>query len=199
MDFIENVGRREEVPQGEFGRFIHLGDKSLNGNENNRLYRHAGLQEDGDPVFVDVGYVAGVDRLEDGRAMAVTDVDADGDLDIVVQNFERRAVLLVNQGAPGHWLQLKLVGTDSNRDAVGARVVVEAGGREQTREVRSTNGYLTGCSLWVHFGLADAAEVERVTIHWPSGRVEVLEDVAADRRLWVREGSGVVEPPSPPR
>ena len=80
---LENVGRRSEVHGGEFSRFVKIGENSLNGNERNRLFRNQG----GDPPrFLDVAFAAGADRIEDGRGVVATDVDQDGDLDLVVVN-----------------------------------------------------------------------------------------------------------------
>ena len=184
---IENVGRRSQVRGGEFSRFLVIGDKSLNGNERNRLYRNQG----GDPPqFLDVAYAAGADRIEDGRAVVATDVDLDGDLDLIVQSYQRKTVLLINQGPTGNWLQMRLRGTVSNRDAIGARVVAEVGGVKHTRLVSSTEGYLSGSSLQLHFGLGAAQIVDRITIYWPSGQRTELEQVAVNQRLTVVEGEG---------
>lgn len=184
---LENVGRRSEVRGGEFSRFVVLGDKSLNGNEHNRLWRNQGT----DPIrFLDTAYAAGADRIEDGRGVVATDVDLDGDLDLIVQSYQRKTVLLINQGPTGNWLQMRLRGTASNRDAIGARVVAEVGGRKHTRLVTSTEGYLSGSSLQLHFGLGEATTIDRLTVYWPSGQTTELEQVAVNQRLNVVEGEG---------
>ena len=108
-----------------------------------------------------------------------------------MQSFQKRAVLLLNQGSPRSWLSVRLRGTRSNRDAIGARVVVEAGGRQQQREVRSTAGYLSGCSLECHFGLGEAERIDRLTVHWPSGLTTTLEGLDARQRLTLVEGQDV--------
>ncbi len=175
------------------GSFVQLGSHSLNGYERNKLYRNLGRGlpgADSVPRFADDSYLAGADRIEDGRGAAVTDIDRDGDLDIVVQSYKRPVVLLVNQGQEtGNWLQVKLRGTRSNRDALGGRVVIEADGRRQNREVVSSEGYLAGKSRICHFGLGDAERVERLTVIWPSGARTTLNDVAANQRLVVVEES----------
>ena len=170
---------------------MDVGERSLNGRERNVLFRNLGPGAGGVPSFIDAGYVTGSDRIEDGRAAAVFDVEHDGDLDLLIQSFDRKAVLLVNRGeGAGHWLEIALRGTRGNRDAVGARVVVSAGGRTQIREVATTAGYLAGQSLVCHFGLGAIDRVERVEISWPSGATSVLRDLEADRRLHVAEGDG---------
>src|SRR5881397_3119257 len=144
MDLLSNVGRRSNAG-GDLGNFVNVGGMSLNGYEHKNLFRNV------DGVhFEDVGYLTATDRLEDGRAVAAVDIDNDGDLDLVTENYLQPARLLVNPGTPGnHWVELKLVGAGpgrggSNRSAFGARAVVEAGGRRMTREVVSSQGYLSG-------------------------------------------------------
>src|SRR5213592_4923390 len=110
---FEGVGRRH----AETGSMIDIGAHSLNGNERNVLFRN-----NGDGTFTDVAWVNGADRVEDGRGLSIFDYDRDGQLDILIRNFRQPAQLLHNLGGRNHWLQLKLVGTRSNRDAVGARV-----------------------------------------------------------------------------
>lgn len=182
---LENVGRRSEVHGGESSRFVKIGDNSLNGNERNRLFRNQGVDP---PRFVDVAYAAGADRIEDGRGVVATDVDQDGDLDLVVQSYQRKTVLLINRGPTGNWLQLRLRGTVSNRDAIGARVVAEVAGKKHTRLVTSTEGYLSGSSLQLQFGLGDATVVDRLTVYWPSGKTSELLAVAVNQRLNIVEG-----------
>jgi hypothetical protein len=196
MDFVENVGRRSRV-DGDNGDFIHVGIFSLNGYERKALYRNRGHG-----TFLDVAYIEGCDRIEDGRGLGLLDVEADGDLDLVLNNYLGPARLLINR-APreNHWLRLKLQGTRSNRDAVGARVVIRHGAALQTREVITAAGYLSGQSTLLHFGLGLDRAVDRLTVHWPSGAVEELADVEADRFYRIVEGEGRAVPvtlPSPP-
>ena len=173
------------------GAFVELGGQSLNGYERNKLYRNLGPGAGGVPRFADFGYFAGADRLEDGRAAAAFDLERDGDLDLVVQSYERPAVLLVNGGeGGGHWLEVQLTGTRSNRDAIGAVVTVTAGGRRQACELATSSGYLAGASLIAHFGLAAATVAELVEVDWPRGGKTVLRDVQANRRLAIVEGKG---------
>lgn len=164
--------------------WVRVGNKSLNGNEHNVLLRNLGGAV---PELVDVAYVNGVDRLEDGRGVGVIDIDQDGDLDLAVQNAEKRAVLLVNEGHGGHWLQVRLQGSDSNRDAIGARIEARVGDRVFVREVSSTGGYISGRSTLAHFGLGEATTVDELIVHWPLGQVTKMRDVAADQLLKVVE------------
>jgi hypothetical protein len=97
--------------------------------------------------------------------------------------------LLVRGRGPGHWLQVKLIGTRSNRDAVGARVTVSAGDLRQMREVQAGSGYLSASSLVQHFGLGHRARADTVHVRWPSGAETTLRDVPANQRLMLVEGS----------
>jgi len=89
-----------------------------------------------------------------------------------------------------HWLAVRLVGTRSNRSAIGARVRAWAGGARQTQEVRGGGSYASQNDLRVHFGLGPAARVERLAVRWPNGLEEEWRDVAADHVLVLKEGSG---------
>src|SRR5436190_23489009 len=121
---FEGVGRRH----AETGSMIDIGAHSLNGNERNVLFRN-----NGDGTFTDVAWVNGADRVEDGRGLSVFDYDRDGQPDLVIRNYRQPAQLLRNQGGHHHWLELKLIGTRSNRDAVGARVTLRTAAGHQTR------------------------------------------------------------------
>jgi enediyne biosynthesis protein E4 len=185
MDMFEGVGRRLDRRTGSF---LNIGQHSLNGRERNCLFRN-----NGDGTFTEVAWVNGADRVEDGRGLAVVDYDCDGKLDLVIRNYRQPAQVLRNQGAPGHWLQLKLVGTRSNRDAVGARVEAWTAAGRQVHWVTAGSGYLSGQSLVVHFGLGTDARAERVAIRWPSGAEMDLGALAGDRRYLIVEGQGAAE------
>jgi hypothetical protein len=143
MDFVVGVGQASKF-DGEFVSWVKIGAHSLNGNERNVLLRNDGGET---PEFLPVGYVAGVDRIEDSRGVGVLDIDLDGDLDLVVQGVEKPSILLVNQGAPGNYLEVRLRGTRSNRDGIGARIEVRLGSRSLMRGVRVASRVGPG-SLW---------------------------------------------------
>jgi hypothetical protein len=111
-----------------------------------------------------------------------------------VTNNGQTADLLRNDGEhAGRAVLVRLVGTVSNRDAIGARLELTAGGRRQVREVRAGSGYLGQSDVRVHFGLGDAAAVERLEVRWPAGGSDVLLDVPVDHVLTVVEGEGLVQ------
>jgi len=178
---FDGVGRRRDESTGQL---VSIGEHSLNGYERDCLFRN-----NGDGTFTDVAYVANTDRVEDGRGLSVFDYNLDGTLDVALRNYQQPAQLLRNASDPGHWLELKLIGTDSNRDAVGARITVESGGVHQTREIRSGSGYLSGSSLIAHFGLGANDRIESILVRWPSGRESTLTEVTVNQRLMLREGA----------
>ena len=147
----------------------------------------------GDSRFIDVGAVSGSDRDEDARGLGIADIDNDGDLDLIVQNYGRPATLLVNHGDKGNALQIRLRGVESHRNAIGAQLTIRHGERTQTREVVCGAGYLSSQTRLVHFGLGDAERVEELRVRWPSGRVQVFKDIPANRRLHMVEGESTLK------
>jgi hypothetical protein len=129
------------------------------------------------------------------RGAAFGDVDDDGDVDVVVSNVNLRPDLFRTETAPGrHWLLVKLVGTTSNRSAIGARVGCTVGAVTQWQEVRGGGSYISQGDLRAHFGLGPASKVDRVWVRWPNGLEEQWRDVGADQVLTLREGSGTRAP-----
>lgn len=128
------------------------------------------------------------------RGAAFGDYDNDGDVDILVANSNTTANLLRNEGGNrNHKLMVGVVGTESNRDGIGARLVLTSGKGTHMREVHGAYSYCAANDLRVHFGLGSSETVEHLEVRWPSGRVEILEDLTADRWIVIKEGSGIVE------
>ena len=126
-----------------------------------------------------------------GRGAAYADIDGDSDLDILItQNGQTPALLRNDQTLGHHWLRLRLRGKGANRDAIGARVEVRAGGQTQTKEVMPTRGYLSQVELPLTFGLGTADRVDGVSVHWPDGSREELGAVGVDRQIEIVQGEG---------
>jgi hypothetical protein len=130
------------------------------------------------------------------RGLATADWDNDGDLDFFLLNIDRPSELLRNDGGDcGHWLMVDLVGTRSNRDAIGARVTVRAGDLMRLDEKRSATGYLSQNDPRLHFGLGARETVDAVEVLWPSGTRQTLSNVAVDRVLRLVEPETEAETP----
>ncbi len=122
------------------------------------------------------------------RGCAFADFDNDGRIDVAVSALKEPAVILRNVSPAGRWLQLRLVGRRSNRDAIGARIrLISASGFVQYNHVTTSVGYASSSTRRVHFGLGRDSSARRIEIHWPGGREQVLEDVAAGQVLVVEE------------
>jgi hypothetical protein len=123
-----------------------------------------------------------------GRGSAFADIDGDGDLDVVLTQIGGPPLLLRNDQQLGHhWIRLKLIGTKSNRDAIGAWIKVRVGGRTLSRQVMPTRSYLSQSELPVTIGLGDAARPDQVVIIWPSGTRQKLESILVDQAMIVTE------------
>ena len=154
------------------------------------------LLNTGDGKFVDVSSRSGDGMLvkRSSRGAGFDDLDNDGDIDVVVLNSRREPTILRNDSPGGnHWLQIRLQGTQANRDAVGARVKVTAGDLVQIDEVHSGRGYQSHHGTRLHFGLGRHDRVDRVDIRWPGGEAEVFYRLQADRLVTLIQGTG--QPP----
>ena len=132
------------------------------------------------------------------RGVAVGDFDNDGDLDILVNNNGEAPQLLRNDGGnANHWLSILLIGTRSNRDAVGARVKVSAGTLTQYDQKTGGMSYQSGQDPRLHFGLGGHTVIDSMEIDWPSGTKTKLSGIKTDQILAIQEGTGIVERPFP--
>jgi hypothetical protein len=178
---LSAVAHINDYKTGKFYRDAFRGDISWNGYEHNVLLRNEGPAPDGTLQFTDVAMATGADDIRDARGTATADFDNDGDLDVVINNnpgdsgraeLSRATLLRNNVGERRNWLAVELRGTESNRDAVGATVTVEAGARKFTRLVSAGSGFASQQSARLYFGLGDSTQVDAVTVHWPRGRIE---------------------------
>ncbi len=156
-----------------------------------------------DGTFDEVSKEAGLAALpaKCRRGAAFGDIFNTGNVDVFLLNVGETPSLLKNRNADGyHRVLFRLVGTKSNRAAIGARVMIRAAGVKQFSEVRGGGSYLSQNDLRQHFGLGIATKIDSVEIRWPSGTVEKLENIAADAIYTIVEGEGIREtkPLSPP-
>ena len=177
------------VANGHLDSNVQEYDRGATYPQKNQLFRN-----NGDGTFAEVTQSTGpgllIERVSHGAAFG--DYDNDGDTDIFVSDSGApHCTLLRNDGGSRNgYLAIRTVGTRSNRDGIGARIRVVAGNLVQTREVRHSYGYMCANDPRVLFGLGGGGQVERVEIRWPSGMVQVFEEVEAGQLLTVREGEG---------
>ncbi len=144
----------------------------------------------GDGRFEDVSREAGavINKRSVARGACFGDYDNDGKMDAFLVNLGAKGTLLHNVSTnTGHWVAIKLKGTKSNRDGIGARVDLYAGGKHYLEERVAESGYLSQNDDRLHFGLGTATEVDKIVVHWPSGREQTVEKQGVDRVLTVEE------------
>jgi enediyne biosynthesis protein E4 len=168
------AGLRHQLPKTE-SKIILL--RNLNGN------RFVNISEQGGPAF---------SQSRCSRGAAFGDIFNSGRIAIAVNNLNDSPSLLRNQSPPNNsWVLVKLIGTKTNRAAIGSRVVVEANDLRQTQEVRSGGSFCSQNDFRLHFGMGTAKEA-RVQVRWLGGAEETLEHVPANRLVVVREGKGII-------
>jgi len=151
---------------------------------------HTLFRGSGSGHFVDVSREAGsvLSVRTTARGACFADYDNDGKVDAFLINLGAKGTLLHNVSTnTGHWIAIQLKGTKSNRDGIGARVEVFAAGKRQTAERVAGSGYLSQDDSRMHFGLDAATSIDKLLIHWPSGREQTLEKLSVDRVLTVEE------------
>jgi enediyne biosynthesis protein E4 len=152
------------------------------------LYRN-----NGDGTFTDVSSSAGagITIASSARGLGVGDLWNDGKLSVLISNVNAKPSLLVNDArSANHWVGLKLVGTRSNRDAIGARVTLKVGKRILVNEVRSGSSYISNSDMRLHFGLGGASKIDLLEVRWPNGSTETFDNQTVDGIRTLKEGSG---------
>jgi len=156
------------------------------------LYRN-----NGNSTFTDISADAGraINQATSARGLAVGDLWNDGRISVLLSNMNAHPSLLVNQVKNGnHWIGFRTIGTKSNRDGIGARIALLAGGRARVEEVRSGSSYSSSSDMRVHFGFGQTSKIEYVEVRWPSGLIEKFQDLAVDSIHDLREGTGTAVP-----
>ncbi len=172
---------------------IH-GASSWSGRERNIAYLN-----NGDGTFSDISGASGLDFVDDSRAYAGADFDGDGDTDLVLKSRNEPGIRVLRNDfamseapARNNAIAIRARGSASNRDAIGARITVLAGGITAIKTIGAGSGFLSQHSKETVFGLGQAERVDKLRIEWPSGAEEVHTDVPVNFRIEVVEGSGVV-------
>lgn len=192
LDFLNNVVvNQRQYKTGIFFDPMYFGTSSWHGWERNRY-----LHNNGDGTFSEWGHATSTDLLINSRGVAVADFWNRGVMDIAVAASTDRHALLKNMvGVGRNWLQVELIGTVSNRDAVGARIVIHTSGQQQAREIVLGDSYGSQSALRQHFGLGQNTKVDKLIVRWPCSKtIQTFENVAANRIIQITEGdSNLVE------
>lgn len=160
-----------------------FGNASLSGYERSRVYINRGVAG-----WIDVAKKVGATDLYDGRAVALADLSNRGAVDVIVANQNQPAVLYRDYpDSANHWIAFRLIGTRSNRSAIGAEVVLETGDLRQRRIIDGGSGFASQNDRRLHFGLGSHEWVDRVVIYWPSGMQQVVLRPAIDRFVTITE------------
>jgi hypothetical protein len=175
---------------GANGRFFEdaatwpaFGNASLSGYEPSRVYINRGVAG-----WMDVAKKVGATDVYDGRAVALADLSSHGAVDVIVANQNQPAVVYRDYpDSTNHWIAFKLVGTRSNRSAIGAEIVLESGDLRQRRVVDGGSGFASQNDRRLHFGLGTREWVDRAVIHWPSGTQQILPRPSIDTFVTVTE------------
>ncbi len=186
VDFDNDGDRDLLVANGHLQDNVHLYDTATSYEARNVV-----LMNTGKGHFVDVSDQCGDGLLPklSSRGTALDDLDNDGDVDAVVLNSRKPPTLLRNDSANGnHWIEIRLRGVKSNRDGVGAQVRVRTGDLEQTDEVHSGRGYQSHHGMRLHYGLGKHDRIDRIQVRWVGGRIDTIENVAADQLITIEEG-----------
>jgi enediyne biosynthesis protein E4 len=184
LDIFRHPGILNSADVSDAAIWPDMRGVSLSGYEKKRLFRNDGGR------FTEIAAEAGLDSLRDGRGVAIADFDGDGAEDILVANCGSGPQLYKNEAATQPWIEIELKGTVSNRDAIGARLTLTAGGKRQIREIDGGNGFSAQSSRVVHFGLGDSEQIDELEVRWPSGKRQVFKGIAGRSRLLVVEPAG---------
>jgi len=181
-DFAKVAGGNSSII-GDAANWPAFNGRSLSGYQQKRLWLN-----DGEGKFVDVAQAVGAVDTYDGRAVALADLWNTGALDIVVANQRGPLLIYKNTVDPDNqWIEFSLEGVKSNRSAIGAQVTLYWDGKEQLQQVSGGNGFASENDRRLHFGLGKNPSIEKAVIHWPSGEVQTLNNLASDRLYTVKE------------
>ncbi len=194
VDFDNDGYRDIFIACGHLMDNIHQRDDTQQYAVPNLLMRNRG-----DGHFVNLSKsTPGLEAARVSRGAGFDDLDNDGDVDVVVLNSRSMPTILRNETRnQNHWVQIRLRGTTTNRDGIGAGVKVVAGDLTSVDEVHSGRGYQGHHGMRLHFGLGRRTQIDRVEVRWIGGKVEVFRDVPVDRLVTLTQGRGTVKQDAP--
>jgi hypothetical protein len=189
-NYVPDIFKMVVTPNIDFAdarNWPPMGDKSLSGYQTKKLFHNERGQ-----AFTEQAKRHGLDSTRDGRGIAIADFDNDGRLDVFVANANSEPFLYHNVMPRGaHWAEFALVGTKSNRAAVGAQVRATIGGRTYLRFVDGGNGFAGQSTTRVHFGLGANTTIDSLEVRWPSGARQTFEHLPADKISRLVEGGNL--------
>lgn len=178
------------------------------GSERNQVFLNLGkkIGKDHSAEFADISAVAGFDFPDDSRGLTALDWDLDGDLDIITTNRTAPRLRIFEnqfQKAEDSSLLIKLIGSKSNRDAIGSRAALHLTLADQStttihRTLTAGHGFLSQASKWIHFGLPTGSQITSLEVYWNGKTKETFEKIAAGKSFTLTEGSGAATPWTPP-
>lgn len=181
-DFSKVAGGNSTII-GDAKNWPDMDGRSLSGYQQKHVWIN-----DGAGRFVDVAQAVGVTDTYDGRSVAFADLWNRGVLDVIVANQRGPLLIYKNTVDPAnHWIEFHLEGTKSNRSAIGAQVEIFWNGQQQVQEVSGGSGFAAENQRRLHFGLGKNAQIDKVVIHWPSGRTQTLDRLAPDQPYNIKE------------
>ena len=127
-----------------------------------------------------------------GRGLAIADIDNDGRMDILISNLNGSPILAHNTAVAGHAILLRLIGSKSNRSAIGARVEVVTSSLTQIDEVRANSSYLSASDLRLHFGTGKYSKIDHLLVKWPSGTKQRFDQIKVDQEVTIDESKGII-------
>lgn len=158
-------------------------ENNLSSYERNRAFLNLGGKE-----FLEISHLTGADSDGDGRAVVAADLDGDGREELIVrQSGGGPLKVFANRFPTGNWVEISLRGSSSNHRGIGARLVAEVGQQRLARDQFPVNSYRSQASNRVHFGLADAEQIDRLTIRWPSGKTQTRKNVRKNQHIFIEE------------
>ena len=187
-------GNTDRYLQGwkALNRLLHE-DRSFSGHERNCAFLNTGKGR-----FADVSAPCGFDQIDDGRAIAVSDWDGDGDLDLWIANrtAPRIRFLRNNTDQVGRSISFRLRGdgVGTSRDAIGARVELKTGSRTLIKTLRAGDGFISQSSKLIHFGLGKDENIQQAVVRWPGGKAETIAGLKSGHRYVINQGGGIAKP-----